>query len=82
MKTPKLKQSVMAGYAAPTGSAAVRVRRMHMIDAGPNQCVGPAHVAKYRCKCGHESDWETADTLAEIRRGVPCPVCNVEPPNP
>lgn len=50
---------------------------MHMIDAGPNQCVGPAHVAKYKCgKCGLESEWQTAETMTEVRRGIPCPKCN------
>jgi len=53
---------------------------MHMIDAGPNQCVGPAYVAKYKCgKCGLESEWQTAETISEIRRGIPCQKCN--PPN-
>jgi DNA-directed RNA polymerase subunit RPC12/RpoP len=75
----KLKQSVMAGFDGSHGSAD-RVRRMHMVDAGPNQDVGPTHVAKYRCaRCGTESEWQTANTISEIRRGIPCPKCN--PPN-
>jgi hypothetical protein len=32
-------------------------------------------VARFSCKCGFESDWLIA-TETEIRRGIPCPVCN------
>ena len=67
------------GIVSAPGSAD-RVRRMHMVDTGPNQYVGPAYVAKYRCtRCGTESEWQTARTIGEIRRGIPCPKCN--PPN-
>lgn len=46
---------------------------MHFVDVGHMDGAGDA--ARFVCrKCGHDAGWMPA-TLAEIRRGVPCPVC-------
>ncbi len=45
---------------------------MHMIDAG----YAAGQIGHFMCaKCGHDSDWVSA-TDTELRRGIPCPVCN------
>lgn len=47
---------------------------MHFTDAGYVDGLGGA--ATFECRrCGHETDWLAA-TDTEIRRGIPCPVCN------
>jgi len=75
MKT-RLKQAVMLEIAPPKVRA-VRVWRMHAIDLGHNPCVGPSYMALYKCNfCGTRSEWKTASTYTEIRRGIPCPKCN------
>lgn len=47
------------------------VKRMHVIDAGDG-------VIQFRCgHCGHETGWMADEwTIAENRRGRPCPNCN------
>ena len=48
---------------------------MHHIDAGP----GNPNGAVFRCgKCDHLTGWLFDVTNEELRRGRPCPVCNVE----
>lgn len=56
-----------------------RIVRMHVIDAGG--CCGSIEPGeqnvRYRCrKCGAESDWETAASVSEAKRGKPCHNCN------
>lgn len=52
---------------------------MHFRDVGYIDGVGTAAV--FGChRCGHETDWTPA-TDTEVRRGIPCPNCNV-PANP
>ena len=57
-----------------------RIVRMHVIDAGygcGSAEPGEQHV-RYKCgTCGAESDWETAASISEARRGKPCHNCNV-----
>lgn len=57
-----------------------RLIRMHVIDAGSG-CgsePGEQHV-RYKCdKCNAETDWETAASISEARRGIPCTNCNKE----
>lgn len=56
-----------------------RVVRMHVIDAGVNDCAGDPIVVQYRCsRCNYESEWMTARTDTEVKRGIPCPNCNHE----
>jgi len=55
-------------------------RLMHFIDAGP----GSPNWARFKCgKCNHEIETHTA-TNADLRRGIPCPLCNManEQPKP
>ncbi|PTW61401.1 hypothetical protein C8N35_102110 [Breoghania corrubedonensis] len=52
--------------------------RAHVIDAGINPCIGPQHIAKFSCqRCQWASDWEAFETIGAIKRGIPCPKCNV-----
>lgn len=53
---------------------AKRVWRMHVIDAGHGMIM-------FRCeRSGHETGWiKDRWTIAENRRGQPCPACNREP---
>lgn len=49
---------------------------MHWDDAGHD---GNGPIGNFRCAhCGHRAGWLRA-TESEMRRGVPCPVCNAEP---
>jgi hypothetical protein len=48
---------------------------MHVIDAGPGYDKGH-DMAQFECnRCGHRSEWEQ-HKFADIKRGIPCPVCN------
>lgn len=48
---------------------------MQMTDAGCNPS-GPGDIAQFACKrCAYQSEWRQA-SVAEIRRGIPCPKCN------
>jgi DNA-directed RNA polymerase subunit RPC12/RpoP len=59
---------------APSKPRKKREWMMHMIDAGSLD--NNRNIAQFRCaRCGHESDWMEG-TVTEIKRGVPCPVCN------
>lgn len=43
---------------------------MHVIDAGDG-------MAQFGCrKCGHETDWESVESVTVAKRGIPCPKCN------
>lgn len=57
-------------------------RLMHVCDAGNSPCGaedGSSAVVKFACRrCGHESEWMLGFTVTEAKRGIPCPVCNVE----
>lgn len=47
---------------------------MHVIDAGPG--IDDADMVEMKCRrCGHVDDWKLR-TRAEVRAGVPCPICN------
>ena len=49
---------------------APRVKRMHVVDAGQG-------VIQFRCSCGYDTGWIVDEcTVAENRRGLPCPACN------
>jgi len=46
---------------------------MHVADAG-------IEMARYECaKCGHKTDWEPIESVTEVKRGKPCPMCNERP---
>lgn len=56
-----------------------RLVRMHVIDAGIG--CGDAEpgeqFVRYACaKCGAETDWESARSISEAKKGVPCHNCN------
>lgn len=57
-----------------------RIKRMHAIDHGEAPGLMPGwHTAQgghFVCKCGHDAGWQFNLTPSEIRRGLPCPVCN------
>lgn len=54
---------------------------MRVVDAGegcgcPDDSPGP-HVVRFGCnRCGHETGWLRVDSVAEAKRGIPCPKCN------
>jgi len=55
--------------------------RMRAIDHGqaPGLMSGweTAQGAHFRCwRCGHDAGWQFNLSVGEIRRGLPCPVCN------
>lgn len=59
------------------------VVRMHAVDVGqaPGMLPGwrTATGADFTCRrCGHQAGWLFNLTISEIRRGVPCPMCNPE----
>jgi len=56
-----------------------RPRRIlgHVIDAG-NSDFGERTWAKLQCKNGHIFETHTNMTVTELKRGIPCPVCNPE----
>lgn len=54
---------------------------MHAVDIGQAPGMMPgwtsAKGGEFVCRrCGHEAGWLFDMTETEIRRGVPCPVCN------
>lgn len=52
-----------------------RVVRMHVSDAGHGDEWDMR--VRYQCaRCNHETDWTTARTVTEAKRGIPCPNCN------
>ncbi|WP_353474816.1 hypothetical protein PVT71_14705 [Salipiger sp. H15] len=52
------------------------VKRMHVADAG--HLPGGAPGIRFECgQCGHDTGWIVDHwTVAENRRGQPCPTCN------
>lgn len=56
-----------------------RLHQMHVVDAGPNDCVddrGP-HLVRFACgKCEFETGWLGVQSITEGRKGKPCPHCN------
>lgn len=47
-----------------------RQKLMHVVDAGDMVC-------QMACKrCGYESGWVTFTSVAQVKRGYPCPTCN------
>lgn len=57
-----------------------RVVRMHAIDHGEAPGLMPgwrtAQGGHFKCsRCGHDAGWLFDLTATEIRRGLPCPVC-------
>ena len=59
-----------------------RVVRMQAIDHGEAPGLMPgwqsAQGGWFKCRCGHDAGWVFDLTPTEIRRGLPCPVCNIE----
>ncbi len=55
-----------------------RIRRMHVIDAGTDK----AHVHMVCVHCGHDDgfNYYHGKTLTELKRGLPCPKCNMAEP--
>jgi DNA-directed RNA polymerase subunit RPC12/RpoP len=54
-----------------------RVARMHVIDAGHSDDMDEPLMVQYRCRrCSRESEWMTARSVTEAKRGIPCPDCN------
>lgn len=55
---------------------------MHVIDAGDHGCGGTEpgeQWVKYGCStCDEESEWQSARSITEARKGIPCPRCNTE----
>lgn len=51
------------------------IKRMHVYDAGID-------VIQFLCgHCGHLTDWQVdTHTVAENKRGLPCPKCNEAKP--
>jgi len=57
------------------------VVRMRAIDHGQAPGLMPgwktAQGARFRCwRCGHDDGWSFNMTVSEIKRGLPCPICN------
>lgn len=51
---------------------------MRVCDAG---CGDSRPIVQFRCaKCDYQSGWFTFDTVAEAKRGLPCPKCNEPQP--
>lgn len=55
------------------------VRRMRVIDAG----FTPYHVHFVCRHCGHDEGFKMYQnhTITELKRGLPCPKCNVDKKN-
>jgi hypothetical protein len=53
---------------------------MHVIDAGPDDCVneGGPYKIRYGCeRCGYEGEWVNRKNVTDALRNRPaCPVCN------
>lgn len=61
--------------------SAPRIVRMHAVDVGQAPGMMPgwrmATGGHFVCsRCRHDAGWLFNLTISEIRRGVPCPVCN------
>jgi hypothetical protein len=60
-----------------------RRRLAHFCDVGNVQC-GDAEdlgkpLAEMLCpRCGWKSDWLIFENDSEVKRGIPCPICNAE----
>lgn len=70
------------GYTKPRPKPRVM---MHAVDVGQAPGMMPgwrtAKGAQFVCrKCGYDAGWLFDMQDSEVRRGVPCPVCNNEPP--
>lgn len=68
------------GYTKPRAKPRVM---MHAIDVGqaPGKMPGwrTTKGAHFVCqKCGHDAGWLFDMQDSEVRRGVPCPLCNKE----
>lgn len=50
---------------------------MHFTNVSINDCVGSPILADMKCsRCGHNDGYWEFDTVTEVKRGIPCPVCN------
>lgn len=64
-----------------------RLMRMHAADLGQAPGMMPGWRTStggdFIChRCGHKAGWIFNLTISEIRRGLPCPICNPgEEPN-
>jgi hypothetical protein len=48
--------------------------KMHVCDAGGDN---EEHIATFECRrCNEKTGWLSFKTITEIRRGIPCPICN------
>lgn len=68
-------------FAADQAPVRPRIVRMHAVDIGdaPGLMDGwkTTSGGDFVCRrCGHEAGWLFNLCPSEIRRGVPCPVCN------
>lgn len=61
----------------PMKPRAPRVLRMHVVDAGDSDDDEAPVIAKFECaRCGSRTDWTKVGSVAEAKRGLPCPTCN------
>lgn len=68
-------------FAADQVPSQPRIVRMHAVDTGDAPGLLPGWRTTgggdFVCRrCGHEAGWLFDMSPSEIRRGVPCPVCN------
>lgn len=64
-------------FAVPPRPRKPRRWLMHVSDAAPGPCDEVCHRVRYQCaRCGLETDWQTARTVTEAKRGIPCSRCN------
>lgn len=55
-----------------------RPRRVMMRVADAGAAPGKGHMARLTCvRCDHDAGWLHFDTVSEVKRGLPCPKCNV-----
>ena len=65
---------LMSGLFAPEQiPRTAPVKRMHVVDADANF----GHVHMICSHCGYDDGWSfKLEDLTQLKRGLPCPVCN------
>jgi DNA-directed RNA polymerase subunit RPC12/RpoP len=54
-----------------------RLKRMHFCDVGTGDCIGEDILVIFKCsRCGHQSEWMVINSVSDVKRGLPCPICN------
>lgn len=56
-----------------------RLKRMHVIDAGPGESIEDnmwCNVRMACSRCGLETSWFQVPNISAGRLGIPCPRCN------